>query len=95
MARNSAAKISNGAYFALQDVDDEMHSDRMALQFKALEELRKNGEEGTNATNRRNRLILSQNTKTLWSVRRYDVSLKTQQLGNKGLNLSLIAFAES
>ncbi|CBY15878.1 unnamed protein product, partial [Oikopleura dioica] len=47
VARNSAAKISNGEYFALQDVDDEMHSDRMALQFKALEELRKNGEEDT------------------------------------------------
>ena len=55
VARNRAAKISNGSYIALQDVDDEMYGDRMLLQFKALDELRKKSVEGRNTTNRRNR----------------------------------------
>ena len=50
VARNHAGKISNGTYFALQDVDDEMYSDRMLLQFKALDERRKNAVEGRNTT---------------------------------------------
>jgi len=55
VARNRAAKISNGSYFALQDVDDEMYGDRMLLQFKEVDELRKKSVEGRNTTDRRNR----------------------------------------